>query len=88
VKALSPVRLVRVVQTCSRPASEWSAWDVHDNQYYLRYQYGYGIVTVESDSPRPLMIASFRTGGNLDGTISLEEFARQAGVLIEGAEVS
>lgn len=73
-----------MVQTCSACPSQWSGWDIHDNEYYLRYRWGYGVVLLGGDH-EALMIASFRHGDSLDGFIELEKFAELAGLDVSDA---
>ncbi len=78
------ITIVRAVQTCYACPSQWDAWDADGNEYYLRYRWGGGEVhPVGSDGiDWTVTLAEFDTGDLLDGSIDLEEFASQAGMLL------
>lgn len=86
------VTLVKSVQTCFACPSQWDAWDTEGNSYYLRYRWGCGQVMqqsmmvngVEQWMVRGIEVASFEVGDDMDGMITLAEFAMRAGLVIEG----
>lgn len=90
------ITITRAVQTSIACPAQWDSWDADGNYYYLRYRSGTGSVrqyeTSEwyMDFDRDQLIrdvASFRHGDPLDGSISLEDFARLAGLkLADGLE--
>lgn len=81
--------LVRAVQTCMACPSQWDAWDATGRYYYLRYRHGHSTVDefasanwhAWGDSLR--RVAEFYYGDELDGVISLEDFAQAAGIRLE-----
>jgi len=85
---MTEVILTRAVQTCRAYPSQWDAWDLDGNYWYLRYRHSQG--TAERQ-PGPDFetwtdaepAISFHTGrGPYDGTISLQEFCELAGLSI------
>lgn len=72
----------RTEQTCYGCPSQWDAWDADGNQYYLRFRWGVGTISLRARMvggeleylDRGEEIASFATGDSLAGVISLEEF--------------
>lgn len=72
------ITLVRAVSTCWSCPSQWDATSADGTVYYLRYRFGIG--SMRRGGPGGPEVASFDTGDPLDGTISIEEFARRAGV--------
>lgn len=82
------ITIVRAVQTSSACPSQWDSWDGDGNYYYLRYRSGRGQVrqyrTADwvGNGPDELVavVADFEHGHPLDGSISLEDFARLAGL--------
>jgi hypothetical protein len=83
-----PLTLVRTVQTSVACPSQWDAWDEEGRYYYLRYRSGCGQMRryqtenwVNSDQDELIdVVAEFRYGHPLDGLLSLQDFARFAGV--------
>jgi hypothetical protein len=78
------VRLVRATQTSVACPSQWDAYDEDGNYWYLRYRHGLGAAyrflgpdweyySQAIDEYR------FAHGHDLDGYITLEEFALRAG---------
>jgi hypothetical protein len=86
------VRIVRAVQTSIACPSQWDAWDADGNYYYLRYRNGRGQVRQYrsadwadgGSSDLVAVVADFEYGHPLDGSISLEDFARLAGLELAG----
>lgn len=82
--------LVRIIQTCIACPAQWDAWDAEGNYYYLKYRGGHGQVrqyetadwveAAEDELVR--IVADFRYGHPLDGSLSLEDFAELAGIAI------
>ena len=81
---MSEVILVRTVQTGGACPSQWDAWDLDGNYWYLRFRHGRGTAE-RQPSPNPDTwgddppALSF-THEELDGWISLEEFCGLAGL--------
>ena len=86
---MSEVILTRIVETCSACPSQWDAWDLDGNYWYLRYRHSSGrawrypspdVDTWNDEEPR----MSFNTEGEnvADGWIGLEEFCRRTGLNI------
>ncbi len=90
-----PLTLVRVVETCIACPAQWDTWDADGQTYYLRYRSGIGTVEAVATpitTPESLndarLVAKFRHGDNLAGSIELELFCRLAGIrLADNAEV-
>ena len=85
------ITITRAVQTCGACPSQWDAWDVDGDYYYLRYRSGCGSVTRfanehfwQDPAQRGEPVTSFTFGGWLDGCISLEKFAELAGITLAG----
>jgi hypothetical protein len=84
------ITLVRTEQTCHARPSQWDAWDVDGNYYYLRYRWGHGTVHRYND-PDPetwidhpdAFVAEFHTGEPMGGVIDLDEFCQRAGIRLE-----
>lgn len=85
---MSEVILACVVETCAACPSQWDAWDVDGNYWYLRYRHGRG--TAERQPSRDIATwtdrepnISFDTedGG---GEIGLFEFCQLAGLNLAG----
>jgi hypothetical protein len=83
---MSEVILVRVIRTCTACPSQWDAWDLDGNYWYLRYRHSHG--TAERQ-PGPDWTTWDRTVPNIefdtdrgphDGEIGIEEFCRLAGL--------
>lgn len=86
-KNRAAITLVRVVQTCWACPSQWDAWDVDGQTYYLRYRSGVGTVEAvltPTTTPESLndarLVARFQHDDRLAGYIELEEFCRLAGI--------
>jgi len=84
---MSEVILVRVTQTCSACPSQWDAWDLDGNYWYLRYRHSHGTAErqpgpdwTQWESKEPNI--SFTTSDDdiAEGSIGLEEFCRRAGL--------
>ncbi len=82
---MSEVIIVKAVQTCIACPSQWDAWDLDGNYWYLRYRHGRGTAerqpgpdpgTWTNDGPN----ISFEHGDHLAGSIDLEEFCERAGL--------
>lgn len=76
--------VVRTVQTCWGCPSQWDAWTASGRYFYLRYRYGQGSVsahTSETDSGTQT-IAFFNYGHEMDGIITLAQFAGLAGLVV------
>jgi hypothetical protein len=72
----------RVIQTCFACPSQWDAWTSEGDYLYLRYRWGVGTVDDEGGNE----LARFSTGDPYGGVIDLDDFARQAGlVILDGA---
>lgn len=74
--------VVKAVQTCRACPSQWDAWTDEGQYLYLRFRHGVG--TVEAQ-PGPEVFSWTNDGpvlefihGDLDGSISLKEFAEHA----------
>jgi hypothetical protein len=77
------ITLVRAVQTSGASPSAWEGWDKQGRQWYLRYRTGIGEVFLVGAGTGPE--TTFEHGDRLAGVISLEDFARLAGIgLAEG----
>lgn len=89
------VILARVVQTCWACPSQWNAWDVDGNYWYLRYRHGRGTAERQPSPDTgtwtnfPPAIFFTNEGTELaDGWISFEDFCRHAGLNVHpGAEL-
>jgi hypothetical protein len=87
---MSEVIIVRAVETCSACPSQWDAWDMDGNYWYLRHRHGRGQAwkypssdwrTWPDGPPR----MSYEYDGESteeigDGYVSLEEFCRRTGL--------
>ena len=90
-----PITLVRVVETCMACPAQWDGWDADGQTYYMRFRSGIGTVEAvptATTTPESLndarLVAEFRHGDNMLGSIELELFCRLAGIRIaENAEV-
>jgi hypothetical protein len=67
-----------VVQTCFACPSQWDTWTADGDYLYLRFRWGRGYV----QSERRGVVASFGTGDDLDGVISLEDFMAAANLTL------
>ena len=84
---MSEVILVRTVQTCGACPSQWDAWDLDGNYWYLRYRHGRGTAE-RQPSPdvdtwewrEPNIGFDGAAAGMADGVISLEDFCRLSGL--------
>jgi hypothetical protein len=82
---MSEVILGRVIQTCYACPSQWNAWDIDGNYWYLRYRHGVGTAERQPNQDferwedKPPNI-TFTHGDGLDGTMGLREFCRRAGL--------
>ena len=86
---MSEVILVKVHETCGACPSQWDAWDLDGNYWYLRYRHSRG--TAERQ-PSPdtgtwswernqLPNISFEAQeGDSDGVMDLETFCQRAGL--------
>lgn len=77
--------IVRAVQTCFACPSQWDAWTDTGDYLYLRFRYGCGTVTHYPDSSHNTSgthISDFEHGGDLAGSITLEEFCAYAGLTL------
>ncbi len=81
---MSEVIIVRVIQTCTACPSQWDAWDLDGNYWYLRYRHGVGTATRQPgpdwetwDWREPNI--RFDTGDG-NGCIELDDFCRLAGL--------
>ena len=89
---MSEVILVKAVQTCVACPSQWDAWDLDGNYWYLRYRHGRG--TAERQ-PSPDLATwvnrepniRFEYGDGLSGCMDLEEFCERAGLNLALREV-
>jgi len=84
---VSEVILARTVQTCTACPSQWNAWDIDGNYWYLRYRHGHGTAErqpspdIDTWSDEPPNISFTNDGTDLaDGQISLRDFCRMAGL--------
>ncbi len=79
-------KFTRTEQTCFGCPSQWDARDAEGNQYYLRFRWGVGTVSLRGRMAGGEMeyldrgeeIASFETSDGLDGVIGIEEFLDRA----------
>lgn len=87
VRATPPIpEFTRTEQTCFGCPSQWDAWDADGNQYYLRFRWGVGSISLTGRMvdgeikylDRSEEIVSFDTNDGLDGIIGLEEFLDRA----------
>lgn len=84
------ITIVRAVQTSIACPAQWDLWDADGNYYYARYRNGCGSLRQYEDEnwveaagdTLVARIASFEYGDELAGDISLNEFARLAGIEI------
>lgn len=84
------ITFVRVVQTSFACPSQWDAWDAEGNYFYCKYRYGHGQVRhyktedwVEAHDDQLIdVVADFTHGHPLDGSMTLEEFAQHAGIIL------
>ncbi len=82
---MSEVLIVKAVQTCIACPSQWDAWDLDGNYWYLRYRHGRGTaerqpgpdISTWRDDP-PAM--AFKCGDHLSGSMELGEFCERAGL--------
>lgn len=81
--------IVKAVQTSMACPSQWDAWDSDGRYWYLRYRSGHGSARRIAEGPGwyeddeydgPQEVLAFDYGHPLDGDISLEDFARLAGL--------
>ncbi|WP_435108129.1 hypothetical protein [Nocardiopsis synnemataformans] len=72
--------IVRAAQICYGCPSQWDVWNTSGDYMYLRFRHGHGTVQDEDRN----LITSFNTDDDpdLDGIISLPEFARRAGLTL------
>ena len=85
-----PVTLMRAVQTSMGCPSQWNAWDMNGQFYYLRYRRAHGTVHMFADEDyrnwdmeewqNPLV--RFGHGHPMDGVISFDKFCRLAKLTI------
>lgn len=80
------MRLVRATQTSAACPAQWDAYDEDGNYWYLRYRYGVGQACRLSgpdfnwdEYVYPRERLTFAHGRDLDGYITLDEFALRAG---------
>ena len=83
---MTEVILVKTVQTCRACPSQWNAWDLDGNYWYLRYRHGHG--TAERQPGPDVDTWAWKENGDIsftnegtdleDGEISLEDFCRMA----------
>lgn len=79
-------QFTRTEQTCYGCPSQWDAWDADGNQYYLRFRWGVGTLSLRGRMvdgemqhlERGEQIVSFQAGDPYSGVISLEEFLARA----------
>ncbi|QVJ03089.1 hypothetical protein KGD82_13725 [Nocardiopsis eucommiae] len=76
----SHITIARAEQTSYGCPTQWNAWTDGDEYLYLRFRHGLGTVQDEDRDT----LAEFDTDDDpeLDGVISLTEFARRAGLRI------
>lgn len=83
---MSEVLIVRAVQTCSACPSQWDAWDLDGNYWYLRYRHSRGTAErqpspdVDEWTVREPNISFCGEDADADGVISLERFCELAGL--------
>lgn len=79
-------QFTRTEQTCYGCPSQWDAWDADGNQYYLRFRWGVGTLSLRGRMvdgemqhlERGEQIVSFQAGDPYSGIISLDEFLDRA----------
>jgi hypothetical protein len=93
---MSEIILARVVQTCAACPSQWDAWDVDGDYWYLRYRHGRGTVERQPGPypaegwtlDEPNISFDGEAAGMADGWISFEDFCREAGLNVHpGADI-
>lgn len=72
--------LVRSTQTCMACPSQWDAVAADGTQLHLRFRHGKGTVTDEGTGE---LLAEFAHGDPPLGIISLDDFARLAGLVLD-----
>ena len=86
---MSEVIIVRAIETCAACPSQWDAWDIDGNYWYLHYRHGRGtaerqpgpdISTWENYGPPDVRFEGSDDGS--DGWIDLEDFCRRAGLTL------
>ena len=82
---MSEVILKRIVKTCAACPSQWDAWDIDGNYWYLRYRHGRGSAERQNhpdpntwDLKEPNIRFDGEAAGMADGWIELEDFCRLA----------
>ena len=86
------MKLVKVVETCFACPSQWDAWTDEGKYLYMRFRSGHGTVRMYDDYSDSLagglMIAEFRHGHDMAGSIHLDKFCELAGLEIaEDADI-
>ena len=82
---ITEIVIVRAVQTCTACPSQWDAWDMDGNYWYLRYRHGHGTAE-RQPSPDPGTwtddppMLSFECGDRLSGFMELSEFCDRVGL--------
>ena len=84
---MSEVIIVRAVRTCTACPSQWDAWDLDGNYWYLRYRSGRGTATRQPDpdvdtwtGKEPNISFEIPEEMPYGGSIELGEFCERAGL--------
>ena len=75
---LQNVLIKRIVKTCSACPSQWDAWDVSGEYYYIRYRWG--CLTVNKHETNGMLIYDSEVGEYLGGWMNLEEMLECTGM--------
>lgn len=72
------IEIREVVQTSWACPSQWDAWDINGDRYYVRYRHGE--LTVNSGGPGGPLLFEGEYGDFLDGIMEWEEVLRHTGM--------
>lgn len=87
---MTEVILTKVVETCGACPSQWDAWDLDGNYWYLRYRSAHGSAqrfpgpdtsTWNMDPPN-ISFDTLDDHNPLHGVMSLAEFCQRAGLTL------
>jgi hypothetical protein len=76
---VTEIIIVRAEQTCHACPSQWDAWDVAGQYWYLRYRHGIGTMSRDLGGTSGDLCFDTEDGG---GVIELEEFCKLMGVTL------